>query len=75
VGDGTQLTRTQTSSATGSYDFVNLPIGAYTLTFTDEGFQTQRVPSIVVQANRTATVNTTMQMGQVATTITVEEPP
>jgi hypothetical protein len=75
VGDETTLTRTQTSSATGSYDFVNLPIGSYTLTFTHEGFQTQRVPSIVVQANRTATVNTTMQVGQVATTITVEETP
>jgi len=75
VGDETTLTRTRTSSATGSYDFVNLPIGAYTLTFTHEGFQTQRVPSIVVQASRTATVNTTLQVGQVATTITVEETP
>src|ERR1700687_564417 len=75
VGDETTLTRTRTSSATGSYDFVNLPIGAYTLTFSHEGFQTQRVPSIVVQANRTATLNATMQVGQVATTITVEETP
>ena len=33
------------------------------------------MPSIVVQANRTATVNATMQVGQVATTITVEETP
>ena len=75
VGDETKLTRSQTSSATGSYDFVNLPIGSYTLTFTHEGFQTQRVPSIIVQANRTATLNATMQVGQVATTITVEETP
>src|SRR5713226_8117427 len=75
VGDETKLTRTQTSSGNGSYDFVNLPIGTYTLTFTHDGFQTQRVPSIVVQANRTATVNTTMQVGQVATTITVQESP
>ena len=75
VGDETKLTRSQTSSATGSYDFVNLPIGAYTLTFTHDGFQTQRVPSIIVQANRTATLNATMQVGQVATTITVEETP
>jgi hypothetical protein len=75
VGDQTTLTRSQTSNTNGSYDFVNLPIGSYTLTFTHEGFQTQRVPSILVQANRTATVNTTMQVGQVATTITVEETP
>jgi hypothetical protein len=75
VGDETTLTRTQTSNGNGSYDFVNLPIGNYTLTFTHEGFQTQRVPSILVQANRTATVNTNMQVGQVATTITVQETP
>jgi Carboxypeptidase regulatory-like domain len=75
VGDETKLTRSQTSSTTGSYDFVNLPIGSYTLTFAHEGFQTQRVPSIIVQANRTATLNATMQVGQVATTITVEETP
>src|SRR5579862_8583485 len=75
VGDETQLTRSQTSNENGSYDFVNLPIGSYTLTFTHDGFQTQKVPSILVQANRTATVNTTMQVGQVATTITVEETP
>jgi hypothetical protein len=28
VGDGTTLTRTQTSNGNGSYDFVNLPIAA-----------------------------------------------
>src|SRR5580704_12396860 len=75
VGDETKLTRTQTSNGNGGYDFVNLPIGAYTMTFSHDGFQTRRVPSILVQANRTATVNTTMQVGQVATTITVEETP
>ena len=46
VGDETTLTRSQTSNDNGSYDFVNLPIGTYTLTFTHEGFQTQKVPSI-----------------------------
>ena len=75
VGDQTQLTRSQKTSATGSYDFVNLPIGTYTLTYTHEGFQTQKVPSITVQANRTATVNTTLQIGEIGQTITVEESP
>ncbi len=57
VGDQTKLTRTQKTNTNGSYDFVNLPIGTYTLTFTHEGFQTQKMPSITVQADRTATVN------------------
>ncbi len=64
VGDETRLTRSQTSNENGSYDFVNLPIGSYTLTFTHEGFQTQKVPSIVVQANRTATVNALCRSGR-----------
>jgi hypothetical protein len=43
VGDQTQLTRELKTNASGSYDFVNLPIGTYTLTFTHEGFQTQKI--------------------------------
>jgi hypothetical protein len=59
----------------GSYDFVNLPIGPYTLTFSHDGFERQRIPSIVVQADRTATVNVTLKVGQVGTTVTVEATP
>ncbi len=75
VNDATKLTRTQTTSATGSYDFVNLTIGTYTLTFGHDGFDTQKVPSITVQADRTATVNAVLKVGQVGTTVTVEESP
>src|SRR5712675_708803 len=75
VGDQTKLTRTQTTSANGSYLFVNLPIGPYTLTFTQAGFQTQTVPSILVQANRTATLNAELKVGNISESITVEETP
>jgi hypothetical protein len=75
VGDQTKLTRTQTTSGDGSYLFVNLPIGPYTLTFTQQGFQSLNVPSILVQANRTATVNAALQVGNVSESITVEETP
>jgi hypothetical protein len=75
VGDQTGLTRTQKTTQVGSYDFVNLPIGSYTLTFTHDGFQTLKIPSITVQADRTATVNTALKVGQVGTTVTVEETP
>src|SRR5208282_5323990 len=71
VGDQTTLTRTQKTNSNGSYEFVNLPIGTYTLTFTHDSFQTQRIPSITVQADRTATVNATLKVGQVSTTVTV----
>ena len=75
VGDQTGLTRTQKTSATGSYDIVNLPIGTYTLTFTHEGFQTQRIPSIQVQADRTGTLNVTMPVGQVSSVVEVAAAP
>jgi len=75
VSDQTKLSRTQTTNASGIYDFVNLPIGSYTLTFTHDGFETQKIPSIVVQADRTATVNATLKVGQVGTTVTVEASP
>jgi len=75
VGDQTKLTRTQKTNSTGAYDFVNLPIGTYTVTVSHEGFQTERLPAIQVQANRTATLNVGLKVGQVGTTIDVEASP
>src|SRR5271165_6456801 len=73
VGDQTALTRTAKSNAGGSYLFSNLPIGTYTITFVHEGFDTQKVPSILVQADRTATINAVLKVGQVSQSVTVEE--
>ena len=75
VGDQTKLSRTQTTTSTGAYTFVNLPIGSYTLSFTQQGFQSQSIPSIQVQASRTATVNAELKIGNVSESITVEETP
>src|ERR1700728_2454833 len=75
VGDQTKLTRTQKTNASGIYDFVNLPIGTYTLTFTHEGFETQKIPSITLQADRTATVNAVLPVGQVGTVVEVQAEP
>jgi hypothetical protein len=75
VGDQTKLTRTQNTNANGIYDFVNLPIGTYTLTFTHDGFETQKIPSITVQADRTATVNVSLAVGKVGTVVEVQADP
>src|SRR6266404_4238394 len=75
IGDQTKLSRTQNTNASGIYLFVNLPIGPYTLTFTQAGFETQNIPSILVQANRTLTVNSELKVGNVTESITVEETP
>jgi len=75
VGDQTKLTRTQKTNGNGAYDFVNLPIGTYTVTVAHDGFQTEKLPSILVQADRTATLNVSLKVGQVGTTIEVEAAP
>jgi len=75
VGDQTSLTRTQKTNSNGSYDFVNLPIGTYTLTFTHDGFQSEKIPSITVQADRTATVNVALPVGKVGTVVEVQAEP
>ena len=75
VGDQTKFTRMQTTNSNGAYDFVNLPIGTYTVTVAHDGFETERLPSILVQANRTATLNVPLKVGQVGTTIDVEAAP
>ncbi len=75
VGDQTGLTRTARTNDSGAYLFSNLPIGTYSLTFVHEGYDTQKVPSIAVQADRTATINANLKIGQVSTSVTVEETP
>ncbi|MGB7600980.1 MAG: TonB-dependent receptor [Candidatus Sulfotelmatobacter sp.] len=75
VGDQTKLTRSQKTDTNGSYDFVSLPIGTYTLTFTHDGFETQKVPSVTVQADRTATINAVLPIGQVGTVVEVQAIP
>ena len=75
VGDQTKLTRTVKTGDSGDYEFVNLPIGNYTLTFSHDGFQSEKIPSVLVQADRVATLNATLKVGEVGTTVTVEETP
>src|SRR6202030_2649107 len=48
VGDATKFTRSQKTNNVELYEFVNLPIGSYTLTFSHDGFDTQKKPSITV---------------------------
>ena len=71
----TSLTRTTKTNGSGSYSFVNLPIGVYTLTYSADGYQAQKTPHITVQADRTATLNASLKVGQTSTTVEVEAAP
>lgn len=75
IGEQTALRRTVKSNSAGSYAFVNLPIGTYRLTYTAEGFDVQKTQHIGVQADRTATVNVQLRVGQTSETVEVEASP
>lgn len=72
---GTNLELTSTTNSDGSFSFVDLPLGTYAVTFAKEGFETQVYSQILVQGNRTTTVNATLQPGRVSDTITVSGTP
>src|SRR5690348_6745419 len=72
---GTGLTVTATTQNDGSYNIVDLPIGAYSVTITKQGFKTEVHSNILVRGNLATTVNATLQTGEVSTTVTVSGTP
>ena len=71
----TNLLITAITQPNGSFQVPNLPIGNYSVSFSHEGFDTQIFNQIVVQGNRTTTVDAQLRVGQVATTIEVAGTP
>lgn len=63
------------SKNNGLYQIGNLPIGTYTVTFAKTGFQSEVHPNIVVQAERSVTVNGSLQVGAVSTSVEVTATP
>jgi len=68
----TGLTRSAVTDETGSYTLQNLPVGPYRFEAELQGFRKFVQTGIVLQVNANPTLNLTMQLGQVAETITVE---
>src|SRR5579863_4276683 len=71
----TNLEVTATTRANGSFSIADLPIGTYNLTFSKDGFQTESYPQIIIQGNRTATVDAKLKPGSVSSTVTVTATP
>ena len=72
---GTNLEVTATTKDDGSFHIADLPIGTYSVTFSKDGFRTEVHSEILIQANRTTTVNASLQPGPVSTTVTVTATP
>lgn len=71
----TGLERTAETNGAGAYQFFGVPPDTYNVTFTKDGFKTSSHPEVLVQANRTTTVDVTLQAGAVTTTIEVTATP
>jgi hypothetical protein len=72
---GTNQEITQHTDGNGSYSSQNLPIGAYEVSFSREGFKTETHTRVLVSGNRTVTVDGTLELGAVSTTVTVTGTP
>lgn len=75
VNTATNLRVTEHTQGNGSYVIQNLPAGTYQLTFTKEGFQTESHTEIIVNANRTTTVDGSLKVGQINATVEVTATP
>jgi len=71
----TNLEVTAQTKNDGSFSIADLPIGTYEVKFAKEGFDTAVYPQIIVQGNRTATVNAKLKPGAVSSMVTVEATP
>jgi hypothetical protein len=60
VHNETGLRRETTSSATGTYDIPELPVGIYTVSFVHEGFKDITFENVVQGVEHTRTLNATM---------------
>ena len=58
--NGTGLQRKTTSSATGSYDIPELPVGTYTITFAHDGFKSLTFVDVEEVVGRTRILNATL---------------
>src|SRR5271157_2952841 len=55
----------------GTYTFVNLSLGKYSLKVTKSGFRTQEFTDVVVQAAQTTDISATLKVGAISETVEV----
>src|SRR3984885_12692031 len=75
ISEDTKLERATQSNAQGVYTLNDLPIGKYTVTVTMQGFSTEKFPGILVQADRTVSLQAQLKVGTVADSVEVDVNP
>jgi hypothetical protein len=71
VDPSTNNIRKAESERTGTYSFVGLPIGTYNLKISKQGFATQLLHGIVVEASHVTPVSAILAIGQVSDVVDV----
>src|ERR1700678_4323169 len=72
---GTNLQVTAHSDSNGSYLIPNLPAGMYKVVFKMEGFDLETHTEVPVNGDRTTTVDSSLKVGQVSTSVEVTSVP
>jgi len=72
VNDATGFTRSQETNEDGYYVIANLPLGTYTVVVQKNGFTSERHPGVVLDAGTTATIDASLKVGQVTTSVDVD---
>lgn len=70
--EGTNFSREVTTDASGDYRVAGLEAGSYEITVANTGFKTFKQTEVDLAANQIKRVDTALEVGDVATTITVE---
>jgi len=71
INTGTGLRKASTVTSDGTYFIPNLPVGTYSLSAGNAGFQTQTRSGVVLTTDQTVAVNFTLQVGNVTENVTV----
>jgi hypothetical protein len=71
----TGIQRTATSQQSGFFQVFNLPIGVYDVKVSRDGFDTADFPAISIQEASATTINVSLKIGHVSTSVTVEANP
>ncbi len=69
------VVRSTTSQGDGFFQIFNLPIGVYKVRATHDGFETTQLANIAVQEARATTLQISLKIGQVSTSVEVTATP
>jgi len=65
------VTASTTTQRTGFFQIFNLPVGTYVVSVSHDGFETTNLPGISIREAQASTVDVSLKIGQVATSVEV----